>query len=69
MANKVKLDSGQGFELFEQDGKIIVEIDPATPAVRSSSGKSMVVASSRGNMQVRTGDTTYYLGLNFYRKA
>ncbi len=69
MADKVKLDSGQGFEVFEQGGKIVIEIDPATPAVRSSSGKSMVVASSRGNMPVRVDGETHYLGLNFYRKA
>lgn len=69
MADRVKLDSGQGFEVFEEDDNLVIEIDPSTPAVRSSSGKSMVVASSRGNMPVRIGGETYYLGLNFYRKA
>ncbi len=69
MADKTKLDSGQGFEVFEQDGKIVIEIDPATTPVRSSSGKSMVVASSRGNMPIRLEGETHYLGLNFYRKA
>ena len=69
MTDRVKLDSGQGFEVFEQDSKIVIEIDPTTPAVRSSSGKSMVVASSRGSMPIRVEGETHYLGLNFYRKA
>jgi hypothetical protein len=66
---KVQLDNGQGFEVFEEDGKIVLVIDPNAPTQRSKSGKSEVVASSRGNMPIRVGGETFYLGLNFYKKA
>jgi hypothetical protein len=68
MAEKNLLDDGQGFEVFEQGGKLVIEIDPSSPGVTSKSGKSKVIASSRGNMPVRVDGTTYYLGLNFYTK-
>ena len=32
-----------------KDGKLIIEIDLQTPPVPSASGKTMVVASTRGN--------------------
>ena len=69
MADKVLLDDGQGFEVFAVGDKVVVEVDTTAPTIRSKSGKSDVVASSRGNMPVRVDGTTYYLGLNFYKKA
>ena len=64
-----KIGEGQGFVAYEKDGKVILEIDPATPGVRSQSGKSMVIASSRGNIALPVGGKVYNLGLNFYTKA
>ena len=69
MGSKVLLDEGQGFQVFEDGGKVVIEVDTTAPTIRSKSGKSDVVASSRGNMPVRVDGTTYYLGLNFYKKA
>lgn len=68
MAGKELLDEGQGFQVFSRDDKIVIEIDPSSPGVTSKSGKSKVVASSRGNMPIRLEGQTFYLGLNFYAK-
>ncbi len=64
---------GDGFEMFVVDdngvanGKVIIEIDLSAPARISASGKTMVVASTRGNVEV-PGTDGLVIGLNAYRK-
>lgn len=55
---------GEGFTAKVQNGKLLIEVDLNREGVPSRSGKTMVIASSRGNLNI--GDVT--LGLNVYRK-
>ena len=54
---------GQGIVWELRDGKLIIEIDVTAEGVPSASGKTMVVATTRGNVPIAGGR----LGLNFYR--
>ena len=58
--------TGEGFEAnVSEDGKtLIIEVDLTTKGTPSASGKSMVIATTRGNVNIN-GVT---LGLNVYRK-
>ena len=47
--------------------KLIVEIDISKKGVLSKSGKSMVIASTRGNMTI-PGQPELRLGLNLYNR-
>jgi len=59
MAIKVKVD--------EKAGKLFIELDLDTPTP-SSSGKTLVVASTRGNLKTdaKVNGKTVTLGLNAY---
>jgi len=48
-----------------EEGKLVVTVDLGVPGQPSSSGKTTLLASTRGNVQVNPG---VYLGLNVYRK-
>ena len=50
--------------------KLVIEIDMETPPVRSASGKTMVVASSRGNVvtTAMVNNKPVTIGLNAYIK-
>lgn len=56
------IDSGKG-----KNGKLVIEIDLQTPAP-SSSGKTLVVASTHGNQttECKIGDQNVVIGLNAY---
>ena len=58
--------AGQGFTAtVSEDGKTLnITVDLSAQGVPSKSGKSMVVASTRGNMSM--GDVQ--VGLNVYRR-
>ena len=58
---------GQNVDTQVKDGKLIVTIDLGAQGTRSSSGKSVVIASSRGNAFISEAGVT--LGINVYRKA
>ena len=47
--------------------KLVIKVDLAKELGRSKSGKSIVVASTQGNVKLEDGVT--FLGLNVYRKA
>jgi hypothetical protein len=53
-----------------KNGKLLIEIDLETPK-RSASGKTLVVASSRGNVvtSAMVNDKPVTIGLNAYIKA
>lgn len=53
---------------FEVQGKILtISVDLGATPVRSASGKSLVIASTKGNQPVP--DTDVICGLNLYRRA
>lgn len=54
-----------------QDNKLIVEIELQNPPVPSSSGKTLVVASTRGNQvtSLNIDGQPVVIGLNAYIKA
>ncbi len=54
-----------------KNGKLFIEIDTNTPPVRSASGKSLVVASTQGNLttSVLVDGKPLTIGLNAYIKA
>lgn len=54
-----------------KNGKLLIEIDVNTPPVRSASGKSLVVASTQGNLttSVLVDGKPLTIGLNAYIKA
>ena len=49
-----------------ENNKAIITIDLTKDFGKSSSGKTIVVASTRGNIPI-PGAETYYLGLNCYK--
>jgi hypothetical protein len=53
---------------FRIDGdKLIVEMDLTASKEESKSGKSMIIASTRGNKRIME-DKDIFLGLNLYEK-
>jgi hypothetical protein len=59
---------GKNIEIVVKDGKAIITIDLAKNFGLSSSGKSIIIASSEGNAEIPGAPGTK-LGLNIYRKA
>lgn len=57
----------QNVETQIVDGKLHVIIDMKAEPTRSASGKTMIVASTRGNRPVDTPDGTLYVGVNAFR--
>ena len=49
--------------------KMTIEIDLSTEGETSKSGKSVVIASTRGNKKISTPSGEVIVGLNVYRKA
>ncbi len=58
---------GQGFHAEVKGRTLVITIDLDAKAVPSASGKTMVLASSRGNILIE-GTDGLTLGLNAYRK-
>lgn len=56
---------GQGFVIEIKGDKLIITVDLTAPGTPSASGKSLVIATTRGNVQI--GGVT--VGLNVYRKT
>jgi len=61
-----ELAAGQGVKYSIEGDDLLIRVDLRAQGVRSASGKTVVIASSRGNVQVIPG---VFLGLNVYRKA
>ena len=60
-------DLANGIKYKVEGGKLTLEIDTTRKGEVSGSGKSTVIASTRGNLVV-PGTDGGTLGLNFYRK-
>jgi hypothetical protein len=56
--------SGEGFMARVEGNKLIITVDLDREGTPSKSGKSLVIATTRGN--VRIGDVS--VGLNVYRR-
>jgi len=56
--------TGEGFTAEVKGDKLIIEVDLTAKGTLSASGKSLVIATTRGNININ-GVT---LGLNVYRK-
>ena len=48
--------------------KLTITVNLKSKGTASKSGKTTVVASSRGNQPIPVGDRVLYLGLNLYEK-
>jgi hypothetical protein len=59
---------GKNINVEVKDGKAIITVDLAKDFGRSSSGKSIIIASSEGNAEI-PGVPGVKLGLNIYKKA
>ncbi len=59
---------GKNIEIVVKDGKAIITVDLAKDFGRSSSGKSIIIASSEGNIEIPDAPGVK-LGLNIYKKA
>lgn len=57
--------TGEGFVVERQEKKLVITIDTEREGVDSKSGKTKVIASSRGALKV--GDVS--INLNVYRKV
>ena len=61
-----ELAAGQGVKYYVDEDELVIHVDLRSQGVRSASGKTVVIASSRGNVEVIPG---VFLGLNIYRKT
>ena len=50
-----------------KNGKLVIEVDLSVEGKPSTSGKSLVIASTHGNAPVE--GTEFVLGLNLYKKV
>jgi len=62
---EVKKIEGEGFTLMNDGTKLTIVVDLANNAGVSGSGKSIMIATSGGNVDVGDG---VKMGLNIYRK-
>lgn len=58
----------KNLEMKREGTKLIIEVDLTQDFGISKSGKSMIIASSEGNISI-PGDEEIKIGLNIYRKA
>ena len=59
---------GKNIEVTVKDGKAIITVDLSKSFGPSTTGKSIIIASSEGNAEI-PGANGVKLGLNVYRKA
>ena len=62
------LTRGQGFTVEKEGSKIKIVFDPLEDFGPSRSGKTTIIASSRGATPIPVGDEVISLNLNVYRK-
>ncbi len=58
--------TGDNVQYKIADDKLTITVDLSVKGKRSASGKSIVLASSRGNVEIAKRT---FLGLNIYRKT
>lgn len=50
-----------------ENNKVTITLD-LQPPTKSSSGKTLVVASTHGNQKVELNGETFFVGVNVYKK-
>jgi hypothetical protein len=66
--NQDKEDIVKNIDMQVKDGKLVIVVDLSKEFGPSSSGKSIIIASSEGNVSV-LGNADVKIGLNVYKKA
>ena len=61
------MNIGQNIQAEVDGDKLTLTIDLSVGGTRSKSGKSEVIATTRGNVQVATGEGQVTVGVNVYR--
>jgi len=52
-----------------KEGKLILEVNLQIEELKpSKSGKTLIIASSRGNQKIEFNNETIFIGLNVYKK-
>ena len=59
---------GENIQAEVKDGKLTLTIDLSKPGTVSRSGKSSVIASTRGNKRIGEGEQEVTVGVNVYRE-
>ena len=52
---------------IENENELNIRVDLSETHGKSKSGKTVVIASTQGNMKLETPNGTVYLGLNVYK--
>ena len=60
--------AGSNVEYSVANGKLVITVDLAAKGEVSKSGKSVVIASTKGNHKIDIGGSEVSLGLNVYKK-
>ena len=58
----------QNVQMRLSGNKLTIEVDLAVVGCQSRTGKTRVVASTRGNQPVEFGDSKVFVGLNVFKK-
>ena len=58
----------QNVEITIQGDTLVLKCSLKAPTTTSASGKTQVLATTRGNAKVDTPDGPVFVGLNVYRK-
>jgi hypothetical protein len=64
---RTRRDSMKNVEMQVKDGKLLITIDLSKQFGRSTTGKSVIIASTEGNASV-PGNADVKIGLNVYKK-
>jgi hypothetical protein len=59
---------GKNVKVDIQKNELIIKVNLNEETTLSKSGKSMVIASTLGNVKIQHGETEINLGLNLYKK-
>ena len=60
--------AGSNVEYEVAKGKLVITVDLTAEGEVSKSGKSIVIASTKGNQKIDIGGSEVSLGLNVYKK-
>jgi hypothetical protein len=58
-----------GYNISVEGTKMIIEVDLSAKGEPSKSGKSIIIASTRGNKKIQTPAGEVLVGLNVYRSV
>ena len=60
---------GDNITISIKEGKLILEVNLQVDELKpSKSGKTLIIASSRGNQKIQYNNEDIFIGLNVYKK-